>query len=96
MANTAARTKWVLSKSITNTVSSDLKSFLHLSNGYDTLHHGESKNYTAKVAEYVSKVSNSVLQNSFMSTSTALVNIVTGVHVCKDVEYELTHIKEIG
>ena len=47
------------------------------------------------MAEYVSKVSDNVLENPFTSTSTALINIVKGMHACKDVEYHLTHIKEI-
>ena len=89
--NVAARTKWVYTKSVTATISAELKSMLHLNTDHESGHKQVTKD-----ANMVLKVMAAVDTNPFTATMPTLINIATGQCADPEVKYNLLNVKEIG
>ena len=87
----AARTKWVYTKSVTASISAELKSMLHLTTSNP--HHESGPMQRCRDGP---KVIAAIDTNHFSATMTALVNISTGQHADPVVQEHLTGVKELG
>ena len=92
--NIAARTKWVYTKPVTASVSTQLKTMLHLHSSNPHYESGATR--VEGDSEMVVKVTAVMETNPFTTTTTHLINISTGQCADDAVKDNLIRVKELG
>lgn len=92
--NDAARTKWVYTKPITAAISAQLKDMLHLNTSNQ--HHDSGQTRVARDREMVCNMMAAIETNPFTSTTSNLINVLTGQCADEMVKSHLTGMKELG